>query len=124
MFQTFSMSQMHPSYETIFELKRYLYKVRLKVTSLTKSPDWTEEQLKTVLSKLKNNKSADHHGLTYELFKPVMIGDDLFKSLLILSNEVKSQQNIPDFLKFTDITSFYKNKGDRKCGRKSQQKHQ
>ena len=71
--------------------------------------------MKIVLSHLKNNKSADHHGLTYELFKPGMIADDLFKSLLILSNEVKSQQNVSDFLNVTDITSFYKNKGDRKC---------
>ena len=34
-----SHRKMHPSYETIFELKRYLYEVRSKVTSLTKSPD-------------------------------------------------------------------------------------
>ena len=103
MFQTFSMSQMHPSYETIFELKRYLYEVRSKVTSLTKSPDCTEEQLKIVLSHLKNNKSADHHGLTYELFKPGMVADDLFKSLLILSNEVKSH-----FIKTRAIESVWK----------------
>ena len=106
LYSSFSHRKMHPSYETIFELKRYLYEVRSKVTSLTKSPDCTEEQLKIVLSNLKNNKSADHHGLTYELFKPGMIADDLFKSLLILSNEVKSQQNVSDFLNVTDASKL------------------
>ena len=43
-----------------------------------------------------------------------MIGRDLFTSLLLLCNEVKSQQKIPQFLKYTDITSFYKQKGDRR----------
>ena len=46
--------------------------------------------------------------------KPEMIGSDPLKSLLILCNEIKSQQKIPQFMKFTDITSFYKQKGDRK----------
>ena len=52
--------------------------------------------------------------MIYELFKPKMIGSDLFKSLPILCNQVKIQQEIPDFLKYSNITSFYKNKGDRK----------
>ena len=52
--------------------------------------------------------------MVYELFKPGVIGKDLFNSLLMLCNEVKIQQKIPRFLKYTDITSFYKSKGDRR----------
>ena len=66
------------------------------------------------MKSLKNNKSADHYGMVYELFKPEVIGQGLFTSLLMLCNEVKKQQKIPQFLKFTDITSFYKSKGDRR----------
>ena len=103
-----------PQYETIFKLKNYLFDLRLKVTSKIQSPDWTMPQLIKVLKSLKNNKSGDHYGMVYELFKPGIIGNDLQKSLLILCNEVKKQQKIPVFLKYTDITSFYKNKGDRR----------
>ena len=52
--------------------------------------------------------------MVYELFKPGVVGKDLFNSLLMLCNEVKIQQKIPRFLKYTDITSFYKSKGDRR----------
>ena len=105
---------MLPQYETIFNLKNYLFDLRMAVTSRIKSPDWTMAELMKVLKNLKNNKSADHFGMIYELFKPGLIGQDLVYSLLILCNEIKNQQKIPQFLKFTDITSFYKSKGDRK----------
>ena len=103
-----------PQYETIFKLKNYLFNLRLKVTSKIRSPDWTMSQLIKVLKSLKNNKSGDHFGMIYELFKPGLIGNDLQQSLLILCNEIKKQQRIPVFLMHTDITSFYKNKGDRR----------
>ena len=86
----------------------------MKVSSKIKSPDWTLEDLMKVLKSLKNNKSGDHFGMVYEIFKPGVIGKDLLHSLLLLCNEVKYQQKIPQFLKYTDITSFYKNKGDRR----------
>ena len=70
-------------------------------------------QLIKVLKNLKNNKSGDHFSMIYELFKPGVIGIDLQKSLLILFNEIKNQQKIPNFFKYTDITSFFKQKGDR-----------
>ena len=84
------------------------------VASRNKSPDWTPKQLMKVLQSLKTSKSPDHFGMIYELFKPEIIGTDLFKSLLLLCNAMKRQQEIPKFLKYMDITSFYKNKGDRK----------
>ena len=103
----------HEGYESMFNLKMNLFKLREIVTSRTKSRDWTEKELMKVLKSLKTNKSGDHFGLIYEIFKPCSINDDLFKSLLLLCNEVKSQLKIPKFVTFTDITSLYKNKGDR-----------
>ena len=41
-----------------------------------------------------------------------VIGEDLLQSLLIVCNAIKSQQKSPQFFKFTDITSFFKLKGD------------
>ena len=107
-----SHRQILPDYETIFMLKNYLFELRIKVCSKIVSPDWSEPQLWKVLKNLKNNKSCDHFGMVYELFKPGVVGKDLFNSLLMLCNEVKIQQKIPRFLKYTDITSFYKSKGD------------
>ena len=66
-----------------------------------------------VLKGLKKSKSADPHGLIYELFRPETIGSDLFTSLLMFCNSVKEQLVIPNFLTFTDVTSIYKQKGDR-----------
>ena len=102
-----------PQYQTIFGLKNYLFDLRMKVTSKIKSPDWSMPQLIKVLKNLKNNKSGDHFSMIYELFKPGVIGIDLQKSLLILFNEIKNQQKIPNFFKYTDITSFFKQKDDR-----------
>ena len=86
-----SHRQMLPDYETIFMLKNYLFELRIKVCSKIVSPDWTEPQLLKVLKNLKNNKSCDHFGMVYELFKPGVVGKDLFNSLLMLCNEVKIQ---------------------------------
>ena len=71
------------------------------------------ENLLKVLKSLKRNKSADSQGLIYELFRPEIIGKELLQSLLILCNNVKSQLLVPSFLTFTDITSIYKQKGER-----------
>ena len=71
------------------------------------------EDLLNVLKKLKKNKSADPHGLIYELFRPEIIGKDLLFSLLMLCNQVKDQMSIPEFLTFTNITSIWKQKGEK-----------
>ena len=68
--------EMLPEYRKLFYLKNYLFNIRVEVTSRIKSPDWTEQQLLDVLRKLQNNKSGDHFGLIYELFKPGAIGKD------------------------------------------------
>ena len=81
-----------------------LFNLRMEVTRNIKSKSWSGGLVKSV-------KSPDSHGLNDELFRPEVIGKDLLASLLMLCNNVKSQLSIPDFLTYTDITSFHKNKG-------------
>ena len=91
----------------------FLFHLRLEVTKSIKSENWSIKDLLKVLKKLKKNKSADPHGFVYELFRPENVGKDLLSSLLILCNEVKSQLVIPSFLTHTDITSIWKQKGEK-----------
>ena len=65
-------------YQEIFEMKIKLCHQRLKLSSLNKSEEWTEEQFLKILKSLKDNKSRDPHGLVNEIFKPSNIGLDLF----------------------------------------------
>ena len=104
---------MKPDLEKMYGLKMELFNLRLEVTTKVKSDNWVEADLIKVIKSLKKNKSSDSQGLIYELFRPEIIGCDLFSSLLMVCNNVKSQLMIPEFLTFTDITSIYKSKGKK-----------
>ena len=106
---------MRPDLEDIFQLKTNLWKQRYRIISNNQSPNWNQEQLYRVLSKLKNNKAIDPDGLQNELFKPGCIGEDLAMALLCLFNQCKANQSIPQYMKLSNITSIYKNKGSRLC---------
>ena len=105
--------EMKPELKSLYDMKMYLYKLRLEVSKFIKSEDWSKEDLLKVLKKLKKIKSADSNGFVYELFRPEVIGEDLFSSLLMFCNQVKAQLIIPEFLTFTDITSIWKQKGEK-----------
>ena len=94
-------------------LKEQLWQKRLKYSEQNKSAEWSETQLLKTLASLKNNKSRDPHGLVNELFKPDVIGQDLLQSLLMLFNQVKETQIIPDFMELCDIVGIYKGKGEK-----------
>ena len=100
-------------YENLKCLKETLFGLRLRLTKLTKSKPWNENDLSKVLSSLKNNKSRDPHGLINELFKPGVKGTDLHLSLMTLLNEIKFNCNIPEFVEWANITSLYKGKGEK-----------
>ena len=102
-----------PKLIEMYNLKMYLFNLRLEVTKQVKSESWSEEDLLKVLKSLKREKCPDSHGLIYELFRPEIIGNDLLQSLLMFCNEVKAQMTIPKFLTYTDITSFYKSRGEK-----------
>ena len=61
------------------------------------------------MKSLKNNKARDAYGHTYEIFK--YGGKDLKQSLLNFCNLVK--QIYPTILEPSNITSLYKNKGEK-----------
>lgn len=95
------------------ELKEKLFDLRLKETTQRKTEPWTEDQLFVVLKSLKKNKARDPWGLIYELFRPEWAGSDLTNSLLLLFNGIKENMFVPSFLLLANITSLYKNKGER-----------
>ena len=69
----------------------------------------------TVLKKLKHNKTRDPLGMINEIFKPGVIGGDLFSALVILINEVKRENYLPHFMRLANITSIFKKKNSKKC---------
>ena len=63
------------------------------------------------LSKIK--KARDPHGMINELFKTDMAGSDLINSLLVFLNGIKQHTVSFDFLELANITSIYKNSGEK-----------
>ena len=102
-----------PEYKQMKENKEYLFNLRLNLSKVRKTPDWTKPDLLKVLKKLKMNKASDPMGLVNELFKPGVAGSDLVNSVLTLCNMIKSELRIPKFVELTNITSIYKNKGSK-----------
>ena len=103
---------MKPELAALYNQKMSSFNLRIEVTRNMKSKSWSVNELEKVLKSLKKNKSADSQGLIYELFRPEIIGTDLFSSLLLFCNTVKSQLLVPKFVTFTDITSIYKSRGE------------
>ena len=65
------------------------------------------------MKELTNVFARDPHGFINEIFKPGVAGNNLIEGLLMLVNEVKNQQKIPDIFQFANITSFFKGKGNK-----------
>ena len=91
-----------------------LYEQQLQEAQTNVTPEWKMEELELVLKQLKTNKSRDPHGLANELFKAGNAGKDMKRAILLMMNQIKTQQKVPKSLKLCNITSLYKNKGSRK----------
>ena len=104
---------MSPELEDLRTMKENLFKLRIEQATNHKSNPFSRENLVKVLKSLKGKKARDPFGLIYEIFKPEMAGEDLINSLLLLFNGMKDNLHIPGFLTLANITSLYKNKGDR-----------
>ena len=104
---------MKENFEDLQILKEELCRRRLEYAKKQKTDPWTPEQLMKILSTLKNDKSRDPHGLVNELFKPNVIGQDLFKSLLHLLNWTKYTLTVPEFVELCNIVAIYKGKGEK-----------
>ena len=97
----------------IFFLKEKLWSCRLENLKTKETEPWKHYELEKALKNLKNNKTADPHGLINELFKNSCAGSNLFDSLLLLFNGIKENFFIPKFFLLQNITTVFKNKGSR-----------
>ena len=82
--------------------------MKMKIAKGRKSPMWTMKDLDKALADLKNNKSRDFEGFINEIFKLNVLGDNMKKSLIMMFNELKSNQLIPIYYKFANITTVPK----------------
>ena len=100
-------------YRALQTMKESLFNMRYEIGSLTKSGNWTSDEVEKVCKSLHNSKARDELGLVYELFKPPYAGKDVYQSLTKMFNGMKSDLKIPNYFEEMSITSFYKNKGLR-----------
>ena len=105
--------EIEPKFLDVYLLKTELWRQRLETVTNIKSDPWSLNNLERVLVDLKKNKAMDPNGMKNELFKEGCIGVDLKIALLFLFNGIKENQSIPKFLKLSNITSIYKNKGSK-----------
>ena len=59
-----------PEFLGLQMMKENLFNIRFEVASLSKSDNWSVEELEKVCKSLKNRKARDELGFIYELFKP------------------------------------------------------
>ena len=109
-----SHREIKEKYEDIFQLKSQLWKMRSEKCSGIKTDKWTKDNLKTVLKKLKKNKTRDPLGMVNEIFKPCVIGENLEAAILKLMNAIKSKNFVPSSLLMANITSIWKRKSSKK----------
>ena len=100
-----------PGFEDLTFMKEYLCARRLEITSYTKASLLTRTKMDKVLNLLKNNKARDPHGLINEMFNLNAIGDDLKESLFLMCSKIRDTIDIPEKVKYANITSIYKVKG-------------
>ena len=95
------------------QLNNLLFELRQQLVKSKSTPDWSHNQLINVLKSLKNKKARDPHGMINELFKEDLAGNDLINSLLLFLNGTKRNVQSFQFLELTNITSIYKNSGEK-----------
>ena len=100
-------------FEELKSLKEYLCSIRLEVSSHRKSSPLIRNKFENVLKCLKNNKARDPHGLVNEMFQLHTIGNDLKESLFLMFIRIKEEKEIPEIIKFANLTSIYKGKGEK-----------
>jgi hypothetical protein len=103
--------EINQEYAELRELKEYLCKLRLNITKTSNYTNWSMEQLKTAIKKLKNNKCKDPHGHINEIYKNM--GNDGLASLLDMLNKIKEVLLIPTKLNLSNVSTIYKGKGSK-----------
>ena len=100
-----------PEFEELKCLKEELCSKRLELVKMKPYHPWGKDDLERVLKSLKKNKSRDPHYLINEIFKPGVIGTDLFNSLLLLFTRVKFEFDFPDIISWQILSQYTKVKG-------------
>ena len=98
-------------YSHIYDLQQKLMRKRLILAQNRSTPDWSEDDIRKVLLSLKNGKARDPLGWCNEIFK--LCGEDMVRSLTMLFNRIKNETNIPDKMRYKNVTALYKGKGPR-----------
>jgi hypothetical protein len=88
--------------------KNVILKMKMKIAKGKKSPMWTMKDLDKALADLKNNKSRDFEGFINKIFKFNVLGDNMKKSLIMMFDELKSNQMIPIYYNIANITTVPK----------------
>ena len=97
-------------FEDLKELKEDLFNIRLKLAKKKKSEPWTLNDLETALKTLKKDKARDPNGWVNELFKDGVSGKNLKLFLLRFFNKMKMEDEISDFFRLADVTTYIKEK--------------
>ena len=108
-----SNREMKEELKDIFTLKEELWSSRMKELLNRKSEEWSVNELRTALKRLKSNKAVDPNLMVNELFKEGYIGQDLENAILLLCNGIKDNLFVPEFMLRQNITTIFKNKGSR-----------
>ena len=69
--------------------------------------------LEKVLNSLKKDKARDPNGWVNEIFKEGVAGRNSKKFMLDFFNKMKNENYIPDFMRFADVVTIYKGKGEK-----------
>ena len=99
---------MKSDYESVENRRKEIFELKMKLSKLHKSKEWSENDLDIALGDLKNNKSRDFEDYANELFKKETIGTNLKKSLLIMFNSLKRENLIPKFMNYANVTTVPK----------------
>ena len=100
-------------YQVMKQLKDELFEIRINLASCNKSAPWTMDDLEFILKHLTDGKARDPNGWVNELFSNEVVGKNLKVSMLKLFNKMKAENYIPDFIRFADVATIYKGKGEK-----------
>ena len=87
---------------------------RLEDAYQNKTPTWTLSDVQIATKGLNKGISKDPYGHPNELFQEGVAGDGLLRAVVVLMNKLKENpQEYPASMEICNVTSIYKNKGDR-----------
>ena len=65
---------MRPDIRYLSKKKNEIFNMKMRISELKKSPDWTMRDLDDALKSLKNDKARDFEGYANEIFKENLLG--------------------------------------------------